>query len=260
MMSKITRYALSGLMAGALASACVSMDYGIELASDLSGTMDFAVSFDVDQMAYSMAVMQRMFQGEEGEPSSEEVRAAREEVLAELENQREQIDLTDIREEAREDLPEGVELVDAVQSEDGLRTALTFRFDHVRRLADMEISPELDSASASPTPAIEPFGGLTFRDDGDTFLLSNTPVDPLEQAESAGSPVQDMAPQMKMMIQSMSHTFSGPMVTFSVKAPFEVVEHNATRVDGQTLYWEYDLDSFLDQEEPGSIRVRFRKP
>lgn len=260
MITKSARFALAGVVCTVLSVGCVNVEYGVELERDLSGTMDFSVTLDVDQMAYSMAMMQRMFQGEEGEPTDEEIETAREEVRAELQSQRDEFDLEDVREEAREDLPEGVELVDAAQSDDGLRTELTFGFDHLRRLSDMEISPESDTAGAGSVPTIEPFGGLTFRDEGDTFVLTNSPLNPMEQAESEGSPVQGMAPQMKMMMRSMSGTVSGPMVTFFVKAPFDVVEHNATRVSGNTLYWEYGLDSFLDEEAPSSIRVTFRKP
>lgn len=260
MIIKSARLALLGILCAALSASCVSMEYGVELDRDLSGTLDFSVTMDVDQMAYSTAMMQRMFQGKEGEPTEEEIQAAREEVRAELQSQREEFELEDVRRKAREDLPEGVELVDARQSEDGLQTELTFEFDHVRRLSEMEISAEADTADASSVPSVEPFGGLQFRDEGDTFTLTNTPVNPMEQAQSEGSPVQGMAPQMKMMMRSMSGAFSGPMVTFFVTAPFEVVEHNATRVSGNTLYWEYGLETFLEEEQPAPIRAKFRKP
>lgn len=259
-MTKIVRSLLAGLLVAAGSAGCVSMEYGIELEEDLSGTMDFSVAFDPDQMAYAMASMQRTFQGKEGEPTQEELEAARKDVMAQLENQQEEVDLEEIRQEAREDLPEGVEFVDAAQSDDGLRTEVTFRFDHLRRLSEMQITPEADTGAASSSHTVRPFSGLTFQDEGDTFLLTNTPVDPLEQAESEGSPMQGMASQMKMMMQSMGKQFSGPMVTFSLTAPFEVVEHNATRSEGETLYWEYGLDSFMQPGEPGTIRVRYRKP
>lgn len=260
MMAKVVRSVLAGLLVGVGSAACVSVEYGIELEEDLSGTMDFSVAFDPDQMAYAMASMQRTFQGTGGAPTEEELEAARKDVTAQLENQQEEVDLDDIRQEASEDLPEGVEFVDAAQSDDGLRTEVTFRFDHLRRLSEMEVTPEADTADSGSSPTVRPFSGLTFQDEGDTFLLTNTPVDPLEQARSEGSPMQGMESQMKMMAQSMGKQFSGPMVTFSLTAPFEVVEHNATRVDGETLYWEYGLDSFMEQDEPGSIRVRYRKP
>ena len=259
MMTKILRSALVGLVVAFGSAACISVEYGLELDEDLSGTMGFSVAFDPDQMAYVMASMQRTFQGKEGEPTQEEIEAARKDVMAQLESQQEEVDLEDIRQEASEDLPEGVEFVEAAQSDDGLRTEVTFRFDHLRRLSEMEITPEADTAAGAGT-RVRPFSGLTFQDEGDSFLLTNTPVDPLEQARSEGSPVQGMASQMKMMMQSVGENFSGPMVTFSLTAPFEVVEHNATRVDGETLYWEYGLDSFMEQDEPTSIRVRYRKP
>ena len=181
--------------------------------------------------------------------------------MSEIESERDDFDLADIRQEAQEDLPEGVELVDAAQSDDGLRTDLTFRFDHIRRLGEMEITPEQDTAGGGGSPSLQPFSGLSFTEEGDTFVLENTPVDPLAEAGSEDSPLAGEMAQIKMMMQSMGGSYSGPMVTFSLTAPFEVVEHNATRVEGSTLYWEYGLESFMSGgESPGPIRVEYRKP
>lgn len=259
------RTVVASLAAVVLSAGCVQVEYGIDLEEDLSGTMELSLALDVEQMAYGMAMAQRSFGGEEGAPTSEEIAAAREQILADMERERDDFDVATIRREASEDLPEGVELTDASQSDDGLETRLRFRFDHVRRLGEMSISPGggagADTAGADTLgPTVEPFGGLAFRDEGDSYLLTNDPVDPVAQAREDGGHPPGMADQMSRMMQEMGGGSEEPMVSFWLDVPFEVLEHNATRAEGQRLYWEYGLDSFVADSTPSGIRVRFRKP
>jgi hypothetical protein len=61
------------------------------------------------------------------------------------------------------------------------------------------------------------------------------------------------------MIGSM---FKGLRVAFKITAPFEVLEQNATRKEGNTLIWEYDVARLstmtADQAKQG-IKVRYKK-
>lgn len=250
-----------------LAVGCVNVEYGIRLDEDLSGTMELAVGLNVDQMAYGMAMMQRSFAGEQGTPTDEEVAEARERILADLERERDDFDVESIRREASEDLPEGIELVDATQSADGMETRVRFRFDHVRRLEEMAISPDRDEAAgpegaadADSAHEVRPFSGLVLRDEGDTWLLRNDPVDPVAQARAHGAQPAGTGEQVTEMMEAMGGAGSKPFVRFYLELPSEPVEHNATRVEGRTLYWEYGLDSFAADSAPPGIRARFRKP
>lgn len=244
-------------------AGCIRFDYGIALERDLSGTSTMTVEIDPDQAAYVMATMQRMFGGQEGPPSEEELAAAHERVMAQLETQREEFDPEDIRSQVREDLPEGVQLENVSQSADGLSTEVTLRFDHVQRLNEMKISRQEAGAEGAPGAEqaeenpVEPFGGLTIQESGNTLLITSDVINPVDEtAESAGPGVQG---QMDEMTKALAGAFSGPMVVFSLTAPFEVEEHNATRSEGNTLYWEYDLSTLSSGEGPRSIRVRYRR-
>ena len=244
------------------AAGCVDIEYGIDLEEDLSGEMELSVGLNPDQMAYGMAMMQRSVQGEEGAPTEEEIAEARERIMADIRKEREEFDVEEVRSEAAEDLPEGMEVVDVHQDEEGLSTRVVIAFDHVRRLAEMSISPEAGEADGPRrTEAdVRPFSSLAFEDEGDTFLLTNEPIDPVAQADSQAAGMQGMGQQFLTMMQGMQDEEAKPLVTFWLDVPAEVVEHNATRVEGSRLYWEYGLQSFGEGEEPGSIRARFRKP
>lgn len=260
MIRTAARSLLAILFAALLSGGCVNIEYGISVEEDLSGTMELAVGLNPDQMAYGMATMQRSFQGGEGPPTEEEVAAARERIMADIESQREEFDVEEIRAEAREDLPEGVEVVDVQQSEDGLSTRIVLRFDHLRLLDEVSLSPSPDSGAARSRTEMKPLAGFTVEDEGDTYLLTNTPIDPVAQADSQPSPMQGMGEQLVAMMQAREGGTSKPLVTFWLELPGEVVEHTATRVEGPRLYWEYGLESFGRGDTARSIRARFRKP
>ena len=252
---------LASLLVVALAAAgCMNIEYGIDLEEDLSGEMELSVGLNPDQMAYGMAMMQRSFQGEEGAPSEEEIAAARERIMADIRKEREEFDVEEIRAEAGEDLPEGMEVVDVQQDEEGLSTRIVIAFDHVRRLAEVSISPDAGEAEGpgQRNSEMEPFAGLAFEDEGETFLLTNEPIDPMAQADSQAEDVmRGMGPEFLAMMEEKAEK---PLVTFWLDVPAEVVDHNATRVEGTRLYWEYGLQSFGQDERTQPIRARFRKP
>ena len=52
--------------------------------------------------------------------------------------------------------------------------------------------------------------------------------------------------------------FKGLRVAFRITAPFEILEQNAHRKEGNTLIWEFDVKS-LEKATPTGIRVRYRK-
>ena len=254
---------LAALVVVALpATGCMQVEYGIALEEDLSGEMELAVGLDPDQMAYGMAMMQRSFQGEEGAPTEEEIAAARERIMADVEERQDEFDVEEFRAEAREDLPEGMEVVDVQRDEEGLSTRIVIAFDHVRRLTEVSISPEAGDPEGTRRMEadVRPFSKLAFEDRGDTFVLTNEPIDPVAQADSQATGMQGMGRQFLRMMQGVQGEDAKPLVTFWLDVPAEVLDHNATRVDGSRLYWEYGLQSFEQGEQPASIRARFRKP
>ena len=45
-------------------TGCMQIEYGIVLEEDLSGTADIDFALDMDRMAYSFAMVQKMFSGQ----------------------------------------------------------------------------------------------------------------------------------------------------------------------------------------------------
>lgn len=257
------------LLGGAL--GCVDMEYGLTLERDLSGTATLDMEIDLERMAYVSAKMQRMFSGAEGEPTEEELEAARQELLAQAAEEN-AFGEEAVREEIADDLPEGIELVGVETERDGLRHHLriTLGFDHVERLKEMDVegggaageegaegeaAPGREPSAGEGGAQPDPFGDLEVIDEGGTILITNAPLNPVAAARRQA---QGGVPGMEGMI---AQAFQGLRVAFSLHAPFQVVEHNATRVEGDRLWWEYDFASLAAGETggPDHIMVRYRK-
>ncbi len=104
-----------------------------------------------------------------------------------------------------------------------------------------------------------PFKGLVFTDEGDTMLVTSAAENPLEDMQEDNPMAgEDMGEMEDLITQS----FESLRVATSLTLPFDIVEHNATRVDGDTLWWEYDLASFEEltpEQLAEGIKVRFKK-
>lgn len=266
-------------------TGCLDVEYGLGLERDLSGTATIDLDIDLERMAYVSAKIQRMFSGTEGEPTEQEIEAARRELVSGLEEQ-EEFSEEGLREEIEPDLPEGVELLDVeLEEEDlGRHIRVTLAFDHVNRLKEMDVGPEPrpgpePGAEGEPEAEVEleagpepepgtggeagtegdagtaPFGDLEVIDEGETILITNAPVNPV--AEVQGQAHGGMPNMEGLLVDA----FEGLRVAFSLRAPFEIVEHNATRVEGETLWWEFDLATLTREggEAPRHIMVRYRK-
>lgn len=244
---------LLALAAGStlLLGGCLDIDYGLAIDRDLSGTAALDVEIDLERMAYVSAKMQRMFGGQEGEPTSEELAAARQELVSQMEE--EDLDDEELRREIEEDLPAGVRLLSAEHGQEALkrRISLKLAFDHIERLNAVDMRP--DGAQMGEDSGSRPFGDLEVVDEGRTLLITNAPINPVRGSEeSVGA--------MPGMEGFLGTAFEGLRVSFSIQTPFQVVEHNATRADGNTLVWEFGVDDLSPEgETPGTIRVRYRK-
>jgi hypothetical protein len=58
--------------------------------------------------------------------------------------------------------------------------------------------------------------------------------------------------------------FSKMRVVYRITAPFPVVSHNATRKEGNTLIWEFDLKRFEELEkgkklDDAGVKVTYRR-
>lgn len=241
------------------ALGCFEIEQTIELERDMSGEADLHIGVDFEPMILIMATMQRQMEGKEGPPTAEELAKAREEFKSQNAASAAEDDMPSI-EEANRELPDGIRLLDMKIDEGDLRVATRFRFafDELKKLVDLQLPSKDDGENVLSSP----FENLELVEKGDTFTIRSTPVNPADEVEQQmadqGAPAD---PEMEKMVED---AFRNLRFVWKIKAPFEVVSHNATRVDGDTLIWEYDIARFKEMERAGStddmaVRVTYRK-
>lgn len=252
---------------GLLLAGCFDIEQTLTLEKDMSGKAGYSMKFDMEPMVGFMAGMKRQMEGKEGPATAEEIAAVKQEMLASRNSQMK----VPSKEELSKNLPKGVTLLDSKIQEDGLKFGMNmlFGFDHVSKLKDIDIKkPEAEPAPAEaaapgpgaggPNPMDSPFGGLQFVDEGETFLVTSPASNPLsDQTEQADQ--MQLSPEEKKQVEDMLGKLR---VAFKITSPLKVVEHNAHRKEGNTLVWEYDLESFekmKPEELAQGVRVRFRK-
>lgn len=248
------RYLRGMLVAGVawFAAGCMQFDYGITLEDDLSGTADVDLAIDLDRVAYMSAYIQNAFGGEGGEPSAEQIKEAREEILAEVDED-EDFSVESMRAEIEPDLPDGVVLLYANVDRDELLTTVNMRFafDHVDKLKEIRLDDDDDGEDSGTPIDSEPFENLEIIEDGDEIIIRSEPINPMQEIDEMG----EMPFVSDEMIEKLLQGFS---VTFSITSPFKVEEHNATRKDGKTLVWEFNLETLKSGEATG-IYARLKR-
>jgi len=248
------RYLRGMLVAGVcwFAAGCMQFDYGITLEEDLSGTADVDLAIDLDRVAYMSAYIQNAFSGEGGEPTAEQIEEAREEILAEVDED-EDFSVESMRAEIEPDLPDGVELVDANVNRKELLTTvkMRFAFDHVDKLKEIRLDDDDEGEDSGAPVDSQPFENLEIIEDGDRIIIRSEPINPMQEIDEMG----EMPFVSDEMIEKLLQGFG---VTFSITSPFTVEEHNATRKDGKTLVWEFNLETLKSGEATG-IYARLKR-
>jgi hypothetical protein len=243
-----------------LMSACFDVEQAMKLKKDLSGEVGFSMTVDMEPMVLFMLKMQREMSDKKGEPTQAEIDQAKKEFLA---SGKMKSTTTEAKKETMEKgLPPGVKLLDASVKEDGLKinARFSFAFDHISKLSQINLSDKAKAAEAGPGPK-NPFDSpfpIKIKDEGSTLLLTMEATNPAaEQKEESAK--MNLSPADLKAIEDAFKT-----LRFAVKidAPFDVVEHNATKKQGQTLMWEYDLktmNKMTPKQLEEGIRVRFKK-
>lgn len=249
---------------GLLTTGCFDIEQTLNLEKDMSGKAGFTMKVDMEPMVVFMTRMQHEMSGKTGEPTQEELDATRKEMLASKKSETTN-DFDKDKAELQSKLPPGVKLLDSSFKEDGLKIAANFLFgfDNVAKLSEIKF-PKKEAEGEQPgppgggNPVESPFDGLKVVDEGGTILITSPTENPVaEQKEQAAG--MDLDPDAKKQMEEM---FKGLRVAFKITAPFEVVESNAHRKEGNTLIWEYDLKSFetLKPEQLAQgVRVRYKK-
>lgn len=260
-MKKLLFLSLGSLL---LLAGCFDIEVSMDLQKDLSGTAGLDFAIDMEPMAYFTAMMERAFSGEEGPPTAEELEAARQSLIEDMDMEAE-IDQEEMRRDVENELPEGFKLLDAKVEYDELKMGfnLLIDFPHINRLHELELSEpgsrDPDQVDTAPSgqdfkALSEPFSGLHIVDEGDTYLLESDAPNPVEDMDKD----EMQMPGMEEMLEKM---FENLRVAVSIRVPGEIVEHNATRVEGRKLIWEFTVKNL--QAGAGTdldhIMVRFKK-
>jgi hypothetical protein len=249
---------------GLLTAGCFDIEQTLNLEKDMSGKAGFTMKVDMEPMVVFMTRMQREMAGKTGDPTKEELDATRKEMLASKTSETKG-DFEKDRKELQSKLPKGVTLLDSSFKEDGLKMGMNFLFgfDNVSKLSQIKFpKKEEEGQQAGPpgaqNPVESPFNGLQVVDEGKTILVTSPAENPIADQKKQASDM-DLSPEAKKQMEDM---FKGLRVAFKITAPFEIVEHNAHRKEGNTLIWEYDLKS-LETMKPEQlaqgVRVRYKK-
>lgn len=251
-----------------LLTGCFQIDNAIVLKNDLSGTADFHLGIDMEPMVLIMAQMGREMEGKKGPIPPEELAKAKADFKASAKkNAKKETGEKPKKEDVAKGLPPGVKLIsfDAKEADFGVDTYMKFGFDKLSQLVGVKL-PSSKDESADPTKKSvidTPFEGLELVEKGDTITIRTKPQNPTEkvqeEAKEGGGPKMD-ADTEKMM----KDAFAKMRVTYRITAPFKIVSHNATRQEGQTLIWEYNMAKFEEMSKKKNmddlaVRVTYRR-
>ncbi len=260
------RSVLTALPALLLLAGCFGIEASLELEPDLSGTVGLEFTINMEPMAYIMASLEHAFSGGEGQPSAEEIAAARAELMSDMDPD-EEIDRAEMRRRIVEDLPEDFHLRDADMVRDGLRTQVSILVDfpHIDRLDELKLhDPNEPVEGGMGQPGFsdfgslsEPFEGIRLIDEGNTWRLEIDAPNPVEDIEQS----EEMEMGFEGLDALLERAFADLRVAMKITVPGRIVEHNATRVEERTLYWEYTYETLHAGagEVDDRIMVRFRK-
>ena len=239
-------------------TGCFDVEQAMTLQKDLSGKAAFSMTVNMEPMVLFMARMQREMAGQKGEPTAAEIEKAKKDFLASKTSTKE--DPEQQKADVEKNLPPGVKLLESSVKDEGLKMSvhLVFGFDHISKLAQIQLSKKDAEQPGPKNPFDQPFSGLQVKDEGKTLLLTTEAVNPAaeQKGQAAG---MDLSPEMK---KQMEDAFKGLRVAYKIDAPFDVVESNATRKEGRTLVWEYDLktmEKMTPEQLAQGVRVRFKK-
>jgi len=253
-------------LCGLVFAGCFDIEQTLTLEKNLSGKAGFAMKVNMEPMVGFMVRMQREMEGKTGEPTAAELDKARKEFLASKKSETTP-DFEKDKKELQQKLPKGVTLLDSSFKDEGLKIAANFLFgfDNVSKLSEIQFPKKQEEGAEQQgpgggpgNPVESPFNGLKVVDEGSTILVTSPTENPVaDQQEQTAQ--MDLDPAAKKQMEEM---FKGLRVAFKITAPFQVVEHNAHRKEGNTLIWEYDLKTFekmKPEDLAQGVRVRYKK-
>lgn len=243
-----------------LLAGCFEIEQSINLKKDLSGTADFHLGVDLEPMIVVMAQFGREMEGKTGPMTAEELAKAKADFKK---NAKKGESKEPTREEIAKELPEGVTLLShKVEERDfGMATDFKFGFEKLSQLVGVKLPSKKGGEPTDANVIDSPFEGLEVSETGDTITIRSKPQNPTEKVkeEAADGPKLDAATE-----KLVKDAFSKMRVGYRITSPLTIVSHNATRREGNTLIWQYDMAAFEKMEKSGKlddaqVRVTYRK-
>ena len=148
----------------------------------------------------------------------------------------------------------------ATEKDFGLATDFKFSFEKLRNLVGVKLPSKGDDPTKKNV-IDSPFEGMELIEKGNTITLQTKPQNPAESVKEQAADAPKMDPATEKMIRD---AFSKMRVVYRVTAPFTVVSHNATRQEGNTLVWEYNMEKFEEMAKSKKlddvqVRVTYRR-
>jgi hypothetical protein len=125
---------------------------------------------------------------------------------------------------------------------------MRFAFDHVDKLKEIRLDDDDDGDGEGAPIDSEPFRELEIIEEGDEIIIRSEPINPMDEMDEMPWVSDEM----------MDKLLEGFAITFTVTSPFKVEEHNATRKEGKTLVWEFNLETLKSGEATG-IYARLKR-
>jgi hypothetical protein len=258
------------LLSVLLASGCFQIDQAINLQKDLSGTADFHIGVNFEPMIMIMAQFAHDMEGKKGPLTKEEIAKAKADFKKS--EKKTETGKQPTLAEMNKDMPEGVKLLDVKvrEREFALDSDFKFGFDKLQRLVGVKLPSQSKKGEGEgegdPTKKNvidSPFEGLELVEKGDTITLRTKPLNPAQEVKEEA---KEGAPKMDESTEKMmKDAFKDLRVTYRITAPFTIVSHNATRKEGNTLVWEYNIERFEElskskkSAEDMGVRVTYRR-
>jgi hypothetical protein len=244
-----------------LLAGCFQVEQSIHLNKDMSGTADFHLGVDLEPMIVVMAQFGREMEGKKGPITPEELAKAKAEFKKSAKNEKKSDEPS--RKDIEKELPEGVKLLDyAVKEQDfGMATDFKFGFQKLSQLVGVKLPSKGEGDPTKKNVIDSPFEGLELSEKGDTITIRTKPQNPTASVTEQAADAPKLDADTEKLVKD---AFSKMRVAYRITAPFTVVSHNATRKEGNTLIWEYDMAAFEKMEkakklDDAGVRVTYRK-
>ena len=246
-------------------TGCFEIEQSINLDKNLSGTADFHLGIDMEPMVVVMAQFAKEMEGKKGPLTAAELAKAKADFKKGMKKKSEvsggPSDAD--RKEVEKELPKGVKLLDfsATEKEFGMATDLKFGFERLQNLVGVKL-PSKEGGDPTEKNVIDtPFEGLEVVEKGNLITIRTKPQNPADSVkeQAADAPKMDAATE-----KLIKDAFGKMRVTYRITAPLTIVSHNATRREGNTLVWEYNMARFEEMAKAQSlddmaVKVTYRR-